>query len=498
MAGLPALLLVAGLLVGACGGSPAPSAGQAVTGSTATPAPPASPTVASSVGPPSSPAPSSAAPAGPSPAALGTSSPSSPSAAAGTADWPVYHRDAARTGLDPAFPALRGPLAVAWSRPLDGPIHAEPLVVSGTVIAATENDTVYALDPVSGRVLWTRHLGTPVRLSSLPCGNIDPLGITGTPAFDPLTGSLFAVAEVQGPRHVLFALDPSNGLVRWSRGIDLPGDDPATHQQRPALAVANGYVYVGLGGLAGDCGQYRGEVVGVPTSGRGATIAYRVPVAREGAVWATPGPAIDASGNLYVSVGNGSSTTTYDGSDSVLELSPALQLRSRFAPATWARDNATDADLGSLGPVLIPGGWVFIAGKSGTGYVLRQGSLGGIGGQVASAQVCAAFGGAARLSTTVFVPCQNGLRAVRIGPDGSIHVAWHTASGADGSPVVGGGAVWSLDLAAGVLYRLDPATGTATAHVSVGAVPHFASPALWGGRVLVGTMRGVTSVGAAG
>jgi len=49
------------------------------------------------------------------------------------------------------------------------------------------------------------------------------------------------------------------------------GDDPRTHQQRPALVVANGYVYIGFGGLAGDCGQYVGEVVGVPASGSGAT-----------------------------------------------------------------------------------------------------------------------------------------------------------------------------------------------------------------------------------
>ena len=478
--------VLAVLVIAACGGSSvspiAPTTGPFTTGSLATLAPSAPPA--------SSPLPSSAAAAAPPTAA--------PSGAPPTADWPVYHRDAARSGADPAFPALRGPLVVSWSRTLDGAVYAEPLVVAGTVIAATENDTVYALDPGGGRVLWQRHLGTPVRLSSLPCGNIDPLGITGTPAYDPLTGSLFAVAELQGPRHVLFALDPSTGDVRWSRGVDLPGDDPATHQQRPALAVGNGYVYVGLGGLAGDCGNYRGEVVGVPTSGQGPTISYRVPTSREGAVWATAGPAIDGSGHVYVSVGNGSSTTTYDGSDSVLELSPTLQLLSRFAPSSWAQDNATDADLGSLGPVLIPGGWVFIAGKSGTGYTLRQGALGGIAGQVASAPVCAAFGGAARLDTTVFVPCQDGLRAVRIGSDGSIHVAWRTSSGADGSPVVGGGAVWSLDLKAGVLYRLDPATGRATAHAGVGALPHFASPALWAGWVLVGTMRGVTAVGVPG
>jgi hypothetical protein len=156
------------------------------------------------------------------------------------ADWPLYHLDAGRTGNQLAFPAFSGSLSVAWSVKLDGAVYAQPLVVGGHVIAVTENDSVYALDPGSGSVLWRQHLGTPVRLSTLPCGNIDPLGITGTPAFDSATGSLFFVAEVAGPHHVLFALDPSTGSVRWSRGIDLAGDSPVTHQQRPALAVANG------------------------------------------------------------------------------------------------------------------------------------------------------------------------------------------------------------------------------------------------------------------
>jgi len=76
------------------------------------------------------------------------------------------------------------------------------------------------------------------------------------------------VAEVTGPHHILFALDPATGAVRWQRNVDLSGDDPRTHQQRPALAVANGYVYIGFGGLAGDCGQYIGEEVGVPPTTR--------------------------------------------------------------------------------------------------------------------------------------------------------------------------------------------------------------------------------------
>lgn len=412
------------------------------------------------------------------------------------ADWPVYHGDAARTGVDAAFPAPRHP-ARAWSALLDGAVYGQPIVVGGRIIAATEGDSVYALDPRTGRIEWSRHLGTPVPLASLPCGNIDPLGITSTPAYDPGSGSVFVVAEVEGPRHVLFALDPASGAVRWSREVDLPGDDPRTHQQRAALAVANGHVYIGFGGLAGDCGQYRGEVVGVPTSGQGITIAYRVPVQREGAVWATGGPVIDATGHLYVSTGNGSSTTTYDGSDSVVELTPALTLVSRFAPASWAADNANDADLGSLSPVIVPGGWIFIAGKSGTGYVLRQGALGGIGGEVSSASVCRAFGAAARSGSIVYVPCTDGIRQVRIDATGRIHLGWHTQSGADGPPVVGGGAVWSVDVEAGVLYALNSTDGAIRARVGLGAVPHFASPTLWDGLVLVGTMRGVAGVRAA-
>ncbi len=477
---VPAVIVALAVLAAGCGAT-APTSTPSPTGSPAGP----SPTVPASATLPVTPAP----PATPSPSAV-TSPTSRP-----VADWPLYHLNAQRTGYQPDFPAVSGSPSKAWTSGLDGAVYAEPLVVGGHVIAATENDSVYALDPATGTVLWRRHLGTPVRRSTLPCGNIDPLGITGTPAFDPTTDSLFMVAEIAGPHHVLFALDPSTGIVRWSRGIDLPGDSPVTHQQRPALAVANGYVYIGLGGLAGDCGQYVGEVVGVPATGTGDTIAYRVPVKREGAVWATAGPVIDAAGNVYVATGNGSSTTTYDGSDSVLELSPSLKLLSRFAPSTWAADNAGDADLGSTSPVLVPGGWVFQVGKSGTGYVLRQGALGGIGGQVSSAHVCAGFGGAAQDGATIYVPCESALREVQVGADGKLTVGWITASGVGGGPpVVGGGAVWSVNVAGGHLYALDPATGRVIASISVGALPHFASPTLWNGQVFVGTMSGVVAV----
>jgi outer membrane protein assembly factor BamB len=417
-----------------------------------------------------------------------------PAIAAASPDWPVYHRDAGRSGYDPSFLAVQGTLKRSWAARLDGAVYAEPLVVQGWLIAATEGDSVYALDPATGRVHWRRHLGTPVPLADLPCGNINPLGITSTPAYDAATRSLFVVAEVTGPRHILYALDPATGRIRWSRGVDVTGGDPRAHQQRAALAVGNGYVYAGFGGLAGDCGNYQGKVVGVPTTGHGPTIAYRVPVQREGGIWSPAGPVLDGRGNLYVAVGNGSSTTSYDGSDSVLELSSSLHLLSRFAPSSWAHDNTVDADLGSMTPVLLPNGFVFISGKNGQGYVLRQGALGGIGGQITSTPVCRGFGGASRTATAVFVPCEDGIRKVVVRSDGSVGRGWRTTTGADGPPVVGGGAVWTIRTGAGVLYALNVLTGGTVAQLMIGAVPHFATPTLWNGRVYIGTMTGIIAV----
>ncbi len=99
-------------------------------------------------------------------------------------------------------------------------------------------------------------------LSSLPCGNIDPLGITGTPVYDPTTGLVFAVAEISGPAHILVGLDANTGQVKVRRSVDTDGMDPRAHQQRTALALANGRIYFAYGGLDGDCSDYIGRVVG--------------------------------------------------------------------------------------------------------------------------------------------------------------------------------------------------------------------------------------------
>ena len=191
-------------------------------------------------------------------------------------------------------------------------------------------------------MLWKTNLGAPVTRNDLPCGNISPLGITGTPVYDPATKLIFAVAETSGPKHELVALDIDSGQVRQRRSADPPGmSSPEAHQERAALALNNGIVYVAYGGLFGDCGDYHGTVIGARTDGQGSLMVYQVPTTREAGIWAPPGPVIDANGKLYVSVGNGEATSgAWDKSDSVLRLSPQLQYEDGFAPTSWPSDNA--------------------------------------------------------------------------------------------------------------------------------------------------------------
>lgn len=109
-----------------------------------------------------------------------------------TALWPTYHLNAGRSGNDTNEPSFQT-LSSSWTvGPLDGAIYAEPLVDGTNIIVATENDSVYALSASSGAVVWHVRLGKP-RTSNFPCGDIVPLGITGTPVID--HGSLFVLAE---------------------------------------------------------------------------------------------------------------------------------------------------------------------------------------------------------------------------------------------------------------------------------------------------------------
>jgi hypothetical protein len=141
---------------------------------------------------------------------------------------------------------------------------------------------------------------------------------------------------------------------------------------------------------------------------------------------------------------------------------------------------------------MLPDGFVFAAGKSGIGYLLRATHLGGVAGQVAQKPFCRAFGGAAVAGNAAFVPCSEGVQQIRSDGRGDFTLGWR-ASDVPGSPVIGGNTVYSLDRRSG-LNALDASTGKLRVKVQVGETSRFASPTLYQNRIFIGTMSGVVAV----
>ncbi len=424
--------------------------------------------------------------------------------------WSTYHGDAERTGDDPETISPTTP-ALAWQSPnLGAPIWGQPLVVGSRVYVATVGDGVYALEGSTGQIAWHASAGTPVPSGSLPCGDITPtVGIVGTPVIDPATGVLYAVADTWNgtqAQHVLEGFRIGNGEKVLSTVVDPPGSDPKAILQRTALNLSGSNVVFGFGGNDGDCSDYKGAVVSVPESGA-APSYWQVPIAAPsssgGAVWSTGGPAVDASGTVYASTGNpdppsGQEATTYDYSDSVVQLNPALGLVGHFEPPTWKQESNADLDLSSAAPELLPGGLLFQAGKTGVGYLIDEATMGGGAAAVYSHQVCAgagSFGGDSYAGGVIYMPCTNGVQALSYDAAArSFTPLWQGPKDAFGPPIVSAGLVW--DVATGgfsgggtKLYGLEPSSGAVryTLTLPSAVADHFASPSAGGGRVLVAT-----------
>lgn len=424
------------------------------------------------------------------PTPLASASPS-PSPAPVSPAWLTYHGDGTRAGLDPTSPAPGRP-AIAWrAQRLDGPVWAEPLIDGARVLVATEGGSIYALDAVTGRVIWRTHIANPIPRADLLCGDINPLGITGTPVIDAATQTLYAVAERANGTHLLAALSVTTGTIEWTKPIDAPHTVPRDQQQRAALALAGGRVLVAFGGLDGDCGSYRGYVVSVPESGAGGVDTYTLPVINRGGIWAPSGPAV-GGGEVYVASGNSVTGSGFDQSNSVIALTPALAEVGYFAPSDWRRLSNADLDLGSTGP-LLDGNGVLIAGKDGVLYLLDAAHLGGIGGQLASLALgSGAYGGMALTGSTLLVPTLAHLDAVRVDVSGhSLRLRWRGP--VVWPPIVAGGAVWGVTHS-GTLLALSVASGRRLAAIPIGPVQHFTTPAAGNGWLYVASGDGIVAV----
>jgi outer membrane protein assembly factor BamB len=449
-------------------------------------------------------------------------------------DLTTYDYANSRSGEDPVDPSI-GHLSAApsWDASLDGSVYGQPLVYDGFVYVGTENDSVYALFAKTGKIAWRVHVGNTVSIAVVDtapglsgCGDVSPLGITGTPVIDTVTHELFAAEEtaVGGDtwpyiRHWLVAVSLTTHRELWHHDIDPPHannpnyyDVPAL-QQRPAATLLDGRVYVEFGGLSGDCGQYHGYVVDLATTGRGGVGSYQVPTQREGAIWGTAGAFVSPKGNLYVATGNGSSNTIsqFDEGNAVVELSPTLHRLGYFAPSNWVQLNDNDWDLGSSSPVAVPdSSLLFAAGKPGPngapGFLMKDSPLEGIGRGAYSSMVCSSGNGVFGADATyvdgtgssarvyVYAPCGNGTQAieVHVAPPFSFRLAWSPSTGSpNGPPIVAGGQVWALDWNSNLLYGMNPTTGHVDFLRSTDGLDHFAAPSVGDGRIYVPTQNGV-------
>lgn len=361
-----------------------------------------------------------------------------------------------------------------------GHVYAQPLYwqpagsTAGELIVATESNTVMAIDARSGGILWTSALGEPAQLSTQPCGNIDPLGITGTPVIDPQSQTLYLDAMVASPssaRHVIFALSLRSGatLPGWpidigaalaQRGQSFNAPD---QNQRGALTILSGRVFVPYGGHFGDCGDYRGWVVGVALNNPRDIVSWHTR-ARGGGIWAPAGIASDGRA-LFFATGNTFGAREWSDGEAVFRVPPDLarsdQPQDFFAPADWRALDARDADLGGVSPLPldVPAGsgvreLVLALGKDQRAYLLNAENLGGIGGalvsEIVSTRPIRTAASAFPVGNGVFVAFQgsgehcpspgsgDGLTVLKIagGSPPVLTTAWCGALDGAGSPVI--------------------------------------------------------------
>jgi outer membrane protein assembly factor BamB len=448
-------------------------------------------------------------------AAAGTATPVPGSASSGAAaratafgsNWTTYHGNAEASGVQAARTNLRS-ARQAWTSPtLDGQLYGEPLVADGRVVAATENNTVYVMSARTGHILWSRHLAKPVPADDLPCGDISPtVGITGTPVIDLKRDEIYVDADtlIKGPSashgveasHRLFGLNLFTGKVELNEpAIPNTGEDQLAQLQRPGLALDDGFVVIAYGQNSGDCpgpnGPAHGYVVSIPEQG-GRLHYFQISHGSDrGAVWmGGSSPVVDSHGHVYVGTADGynlGAGQRYDDSDAVLKLSPTMRLESIFYLKDWQTLSGDDLDLGTGDPALVHGS-VFQVGKTNTGYLLRQAHLGGVDGEVASFPVCSGNpdGGHAVLGSVVFVPCPNGVTAVRVSAKAPhLKQLWTASDGVGGPPIIAGGLVWTIG-GDGAVHALNPANGKEVNSIHFGGTAnHFPTPAVGDGLLLL-------------
>ncbi len=313
---------------------------------------------------------------------------------------------------------------------VDDQVYAQILVATdvsiggftGTVLfAGTVNNTVYAFnaDDVSQPApLWQINLNPPGQRTpnifdlqgpfiGRPCGGnyrdfSGNLGLISTPVIDTTSGTIYVVVKTVDDAgnfsSYLNALDISNGQHKPGSPHLIEAEVHGTGEgsldgiiaynskiqnQRPALLLYNNIVYVASASHC-DWGPYHGWILGFDATTLDLQYTYNAtPHGWAGGIWmAGQGISVGDDGNLYVSTGNG--TTGADNNDptggrseSLLKLSPQLELLDWFTPANYEYLDIYDLDYGCDGVLMIPNTSLTVSGsKEGLSYVVDYNNMG--------------------------------------------------------------------------------------------------------------------------
>src|SRR6266513_1099404 len=332
-----------------------------------------------------------------------------------------YHNHSSRDGLyiDSAFTQSA---AANLTRDLNfdgtivGNVYAQPLYIEGgpsgpMIIAVTELNNVYALNATDGTIIWQRNVGAPVPAPDLVCTEVGSMGVLGTPVVDLASRALFLNAMVTPDgggatiKHYIISLNVDTGAINpgWPVDVELTAQyngvtfNAAVQQQRPALAIVNGILYVGYGSMS-DCDFYHGWLVGVPINNPASVTAWAAGATdiHGGAIWGVGGVASDGN-NPFVTTGNTWTDGTWGGGEAVIRFQPGPIFTGSpadyWVPLNWFDLDNFDSDLGGSGPLLVdvpgatPSNLVAVLGKDANAYLINRDNLGGISGPIATSHV---------------------------------------------------------------------------------------------------------------
>jgi hypothetical protein len=321
-----------------------------------------------------------------------------------------YHNHANRDGVyvEGAFtPDAAGNLHLdtTFKATIAGPVYAQPLYYDagpgGTdlVIVATEQNQVVALKATDGSVAWTNTVAPPATTANLDCGNISTLGITGTPIIDTVSKAVYFDAMVLSggqAKHMIYGLSLAGGSKMPGFPIDVGATAKSGsltftskfENERGALAILNGTLYVPYGGHYFDCDDYHGWVVGVNIANPTQVTSWATRATKAGS-WAVGGIASDGM-SLFVTTGNSSGATSWADGEAIIRLTPGLTFSQApadyFAPSNWQTLDSLDLDVGGSAPLLVdapavtPSALAMALGKDGNAYLLDRSKLGGASG----------------------------------------------------------------------------------------------------------------------